>query len=362
MKRLSIGIVLATTAACSMGVGATIPSLSHTVFSSLRSSMNGASKSGQAIHSKGPQATASGSTVPLHHKVAVATSPQSVIVASIGTNAATLSWTSSEHATDYLVYRGTSPDLASAQVITQTSDNRFDDTGLQPKTTYYYWVAGSNAGGVAAPTRSVSFETYDSWSDIEQTYAESVVKVMTYDSVWGVFGSGTVGTGFVVQGGYIVTNYHIIDRWNWAIDVYYLSGTLKYHAKVVDVDKAHDLAVLQIVGATPPDVTPIPLGSNLPHSGDNVAVMGYPANQPLTFSTGTIDNLNSTVNVSGDGLRNVTLHNLIATNAKSVKGNSGSPLFNQYGQVVGVMESESVGGTPTAYAVPASQLAEWGIQ
>lgn len=358
MKRPPVGVLLIATALCSLGIGAAIPSLTHRMIST--HTFATPAPVGSPSTGNTSQALASGSS--LNKQTTPADSPQSVIVASFGTNDATLSWIPSSHATQYLVYRGTSPNLSNAQVVAQTSSNRFDDTNLQPNTVYYYWVAGSNQAGVASPSRCVSFETYDSWSDIRQKYAQSVVKVLTYNTIWGVFGSGTVGTGFVVQGGYIVTNYHIIDRWNWAIDVFYANGTKKFHARIVHVDKAHDLAVLQIVGAAPPNVAPVPLCDALPQKGDNVAVMGYPANRSLAFTTGTVNDVHSTVNVSGDGLSNVTLRNLIATNARSVKGNSGSPLFNRYGQAVGVMESESVNGSHIAYAVPARVLAQWGIQ
>lgn len=291
-------------------------------------------------------------------------SPATLVAVRFGSNDATLSWSQSARAQTYLLYRGTTPDFSQAQVIVEQSGTLYRDTGLNPLTTYYYWVGAKNESGTAPPLKRVSFETYDTWSDIERNDANSVVKIKVYTSALGVFGSEKEGTGWLAPGGYIVTNDHVIANWNWVIDIYVQnSGTpnfsgQKYHAKVVAVDEAHDLAILKVQNF--PQDTPLPISATPAQVGDTIAVYGRPGGEQLTLATGQVVQTGDSAHVTGDGV-DLSMTDLTLTDAPSVSGNSGSPVLNQYGQVVGIMESGSANTGNHNYFVPVKYLNQWGI-
>lgn len=182
----------------------------------------------------------------------------SIGVTAFGPTFATLRWPMSQDALDYVLYRSTTSNFANAKWIARQPDTTYNDTGLRQDTTYYYWVAAENSVGSSKPLTYARVTTHDSWSTIENQYADSVVKIKTYTSALGEFGDSVYGTGWISPGGYIVTNWHVIHDWNWVIDVYDQAGN-KYHAKIVEEDESHHLALLQFVGPAP-GLSPLPIG------------------------------------------------------------------------------------------------------
>ncbi len=144
------------------------------------------------------------------------------------------------------------------------------------------------------------------------------------------------GSGFIITSdGYIVTNYHVIEKSN-SVTVTMYDGTA-FEAAVVGYDESNDLAVLKI-DAT--GLTPVVLGdsSNL-NVGDSVLAIGNPLGE-LTFSltAGAVSALNREVTLSS----NVTM-NLIQTDCAINSGNSGGALFNMYGEVIGITNAKYSG-------------------
>ena len=161
----------------------------------------------------------------------------------------------------------------------------------------------------------------------QEIYAKvnpSVVTVM----VWLDQGA-SVGTGVIMsEDGYILTNYHVLAGGNECR--IYLDTGRAYDASFVAGDSANDIAVLKV------DAQGLPAAefgdSDTLQVGDQVYAIGNPLGTELrgTFTDGIVSAINRDVEVDG---RTMTL---IQTNAALNNGNSGGPLINAYGQVVGI--------------------------
>jgi serine protease Do len=151
---------------------------------------------------------------------------------------------------------------------------------------------------------------------------------------WGQQVKGAAaGSGFVITSdGYILTNYHVIKGAS-TITVAFVDGTT-YPATLVGGEEANDIAVLKI-DAT--GLTPVTLGdSDNLVVGEQVAAIGNPLGE-LTFSytSGSVSAKDRSITMS-DG----SIMNMIQTDAAINEGNSGGPLFNFYGQVVGIISAK----------------------
>jgi S1-C subfamily serine protease len=137
------------------------------------------------------------------------------------------------------------------------------------------------------------------------------------------------GSGFVLdKQGHILTNNHVIDNAQ-TVEVT-LSDKKKYKATVVGVDKNHDLALLQIKDAA--NLTPATLAesSNLV-VGQRVYAIGNPFGFSGTMTRGIISAIRSVEMPSGN-----RIDDAIQTDASVNPGNSGGPLLNSRGEVIGI--------------------------
>ncbi len=138
-----------------------------------------------------------------------------------------------------------------------------------------------------------------------------------------------LGSGFILdKQGHILTNNHVIDNAQ-RIEVK-LSNQKTYRATVLDVDRTHDLALLQITNAT--DLQPVTLAdsANLV-VGQQVYAVGNPFGFSGTMTRGIISALRSVQLPSG-----TKIENAIQTDASVNPGNSGGPLLNSRGEVIGI--------------------------
>jgi len=162
------------------------------------------------------------------------------------------------------------------------------------------------------------------------------------------------GSGFVYDSaGHIITNDHVVANAT-AISVMFSDGS-KYSAKVVGTDPSTDLAVLK-VNAPSSKLHPLTLGdsSNL-QVGDGVVAIGSPFGLDETVTTGIVSALNRDISSTN----NFTISGAIQTDAAINHGNSGGPLLNMSGQVVGIntqIESDSGGNEGVGFAVPSSTI------
>ena len=179
-----------------------------------------------------------------------------------------------------------------------------------------------------------------SLSEIYNTYADACVcitaQVPYTTSSW--FGNSTsmatsAGSGFIISdNGYIVTNYHVIDGAT-SVTVTLFNGD-EYEATYVGGEESNDVAILKIDAA---GLTHVVLGdSDQLTVGEQVCTIGN-ALGTLSFSqtSGYVSGLGRSVTYS-DG----TIINMLQTDCTINSGNSGGPLFNSYGQVVGITSAK----------------------
>ena len=187
----------------------------------------------------------------------------------------------------------------------------------------------------------------------EQLYAAnlpSCVGITVSTTSVNIFGQTSTaaasGSGFVLTGdGYIVTNYHVIEEAvkdsSVTVSVSFENGE-KYDAKVVGGEQDNDVAVLKIEAA---GLTPVTLGdSDKLVVGESVYAIGNPLGE-LTYSftdgmVSALDRLITTSSVNENGQTETTTLNVLQTNAAINPGNSGGPLFDSYGNVVGIVSAK----------------------
>lgn len=197
-----------------------------------------------------------------------------------------------------------------------------------------------------------------------QTLTAGEIYRKIYPSTVTILGkSGTsysVGTGIVFTAdGYIMTNYHVIAGCSacevWITNEYGVDAS--YDARLVGGDEQQDIAILKVeaTGLTPAEFG---VSSDLA-VGDKVYAIGNPLGLELrsTFTDGIVSYVDRSVDVDG-----VTM-TLIQTNAALNSGNSGGPLVNQYGQVVGINTIKMMSGYDTieglGFAIPTSVAERW---
>ena len=174
-------------------------------------------------------------------------------------------------------------------------------------------------------------------AEVYAANANSVVSInTTITGGTNIFGqvteSASAGSGFILTpDGYIVTNYHVVEDASTIKITLYNGDT--YDAVYIGGDEDYDIAVIKIEASGLQAVT---LGNSEGlNVGDRVLAIGNPLGE-LTFSMsgGMVSSVNRTINVSG------TPFNMIQTDTSINPGNSGGPLFNQYGEVVGIVSAK----------------------
>ena len=159
------------------------------------------------------------------------------------------------------------------------------------------------------------------------------------------FGTSTqtqqaLGSGFVIdKAGHIVTNYHVV-RGASAIQVSF-SNNERYRAKLVGSDPSTDISVLR-VGVKPTALKALPLGnSDSVRVGDQVIAIGNPFGLDRSVTAGIV----SAVQRRIEAPNNFSIAHVIQTDAALNHGNSGGPLLNAEGDVIGVNAQIATGGT-----------------
>ncbi|MCL1855397.1 MAG: trypsin-like peptidase domain-containing protein [Clostridia bacterium] len=151
------------------------------------------------------------------------------------------------------------------------------------------------------------------------------------------------GSGVVIAQGYVLTNYHVVDR---ATSVEVEAGDKTFEATIVGSDENLDVAVLKVDGLALPPVT---LGdSDLLNVGDWAICIGNPLSFTGTTTVGIISALNREIqNTSRDiyGRRTKSTNMMIQTDAAINSGNSGGGMFNVAGELVGIPSLKYGGST-----------------
>ncbi len=177
---------------------------------------------------------------------------------------------------------------------------------------------------------------------------------VTFTNFFGMQSSSAVsGSGFILsEDGYILTNYHVIEyavQQNSPITVMTYDGT-KYTATVVGTEQANDLAVLKI-DAT--GLSPATFGSSESlRVGDAVYAVGNPLGElEFSMSSGHVSALDRVITTEES-----ESINMFQIDAAVNPGNSGGPVYNSLGQVVGVVTAKysSTGVEGLGFAIPAN--------
>jgi len=232
-------------------------------------------------------------------------------------------------------------------------------TGLVPVNTETQTVVRQGATRTVAATTSEGMTP----TEIYDTYSRGVVEVVaTFSGTqsWGPYGpsSGSpraLGTGFVVsEDGYILTNAHVVSENGTLAETVTVSfkDEGKVAATIVGADDSSDVALLKIDPAEVTGLTVLPLGdSDALRVGEPVVAIGNPLGYDFTLTTGVISALDRELQSPNGSI----IPNGIQTDAAINSGNSGGPLIDSSGQVIGINEqiaTQSGGNEGLGFAVP----------
>ena len=189
----------------------------------------------------------------------------------------------------------------------------------------------------------------------ESTYMKMYPTASSSSGIGGgssVGGMEWTGTGFALTNNYIVTNYHVVEDAK-SIKIQGVNGnfTNKYNASVVATDKFNDLAILKVSGCTISSMEiPYSVKTFTSEVGEEVFVLGY----PLTSTMGDEIKLTTGVISSKTGFQGDVSQYQIS--APIQPGNSGGPLFDSKGNIVGIVSAKHRGTENVGYAIKASYL------
>ena len=183
-----------------------------------------------------------------------------------------------------------------------------------------------------------------------------LTRTVTYDRFFMVPSPAEgAGSGSVIdKQGHILTNYHVVEDAN-KVRVTLPGGKDPYEGEVVGEDPDNDVAVLKI-NAPPEELFPVPIGTseNL-RVGQRVYTLGNPFGLEGTLTTGIISNLNRTL-PSRTGRE---MKSIIQTDAAMNPGNSGGPLLDTSGRMVGMnvaIATKTGQSAGLGFAIPVNRI------
>ncbi|MGB9003290.1 MAG: trypsin-like peptidase domain-containing protein [Nitrosotalea sp.] len=171
--------------------------------------------------------------------------------------------------------------------------------------------------------------------------------------------STRLGSGFIYDAeGHIITNYHVVSG-TQTVYVTFADGNT-YAAKVIGTDQYNDIAVLNITdNFTYEKIIPLQFGnsSNL-QIGQYVAAIGNPFGLTQTLTHGIISAIGRSLSDSSTG--GFSIPDVIQTDAAINSGNSGGPLLDMYGHVIGMntaIQTDSGDFSGIGFVIPSNQIA-----
>jgi serine protease Do len=178
---------------------------------------------------------------------------------------------------------------------------------------------------------------------------------------WGARGTAPFsgsGSGVVIhEDGFIVTNYHVVrDARQISVTFDSKHDELSYPARLISYVESEDLALLKI--AHERDFPTIPLGTSSDLMlGESVVAIGNPYGQTHTVSVGIISGLHRNMDVPSEkGMLHFS--DLIQTDASINFGNSGGPLLNIHGELIGINSAMNVQAENIGFAIPVDRVRE----
>jgi S1-C subfamily serine protease len=229
-------------------------------------------------------------------------------------------------------------------------------TGADPSSS----AAAANpaaSGSSGASTTPVTIEADQAIIDVAQSASPAVVTITTEAAGNGqIFGPGAfpstgVGSGFIFDAnGLILTNHHVIEG-GQTITVTFQDGTEATGTVVAD-DPTHDLAVIKVAKAGLPTLE---IGdSSALKVGQLVVAIGSPLGTfTETVTSGILSATDRTIEVGSQGSRQTTsMSGLLQTDAAINEGNSGGPLLDSTGHVIGVNVAVATSAQGIGFAIP----------
>ena len=229
-----------------------------------------------------------------------------------------------------------------------------------PPTSLTQEPAPATSGSTVSDSNSGEMSSTDIYYNLALKQVVGISSEITTGNIWGMQVQGSVsGTGFVIsEDGYILTNYHVIEdayTTGSTINVMFSSesgyDTLQYTAEVVGFDRNNDVAVIKIDAS---GLTAATLGSsNDLRVGDTVYAVGNPLGELSYSMSDGIVSATDRVITTDEGTAN-----MFQITAAVNEGNSGGPVYNAYGQVVGIVTAKpnsTSSGTSTegiGFAIP----------
>lgn len=176
--------------------------------------------------------------------------------------------------------------------------------------------------------------------------------VALIDTVLPYEGAQGAGTGMVLtSSGQVLTNYHVVaDAGTIRVTIAETGKT--YSATVVGSDQTDDVALLQLKNAS--GLSTVKIDDDALAVGDDVTAVGNAGGTgTLTAADGTVSSLKASVTTAAEGsLSSETLKTMIETTADVVAGDSGGPLYDSEGEIVGIDTAASSGSEIDGYAIP----------
>jgi S1-C subfamily serine protease len=183
----------------------------------------------------------------------------------------------------------------------------------------------------AEPLGALEAENVHIYHQAAPAVANIVTKTVEYDFFYNAVPVEGAGSGFVIDpAGHILTNYHVVENAR-TIEVT-LGDQTRYKATYIGADQRNDIALIKI-DAPGKKLTALPLGDsrNL-QVGQRVLAIGNPFGFQSTLTTGVVSALGRTVQTSDTTF----IDEAIQTDAAINRGNSGGPLMNSHGEVIGI--------------------------
>ncbi len=182
-----------------------------------------------------------------------------------------------------------------------------------------------------------------------QVYSQCVNSVVaihctgTASSFGQIMQTSSSGSGFILSDdGYVVTNYHVVEGQN-RLQVVMYDGTT-YEAEYIGGNESNDIALIKVDAQNLPPVT-IGSSSDL-IVGDQVVAIGNPLGElASTLTVGYVSAKDRIVTSDGSQI------NMLQTDAAINPGNSGGPLFNMYGEVIGITSAKYSGTTDSGASI-----------
>lgn len=225
-----------------------------------------------------------------------------------------------------------------------------------------FWATGWLTKTNMVNSETVVSQEGDVIATVASKVSASVVSIVTESSARTYYGYSTTqqsaGTGIIISAdGYIMTNKHVVSTTTKSIQVVSADGTTYKDVSFVGSDPNNDVSFIKIKGVT--DLKAVTLGdSSAMKVGQKVVAIGNALGEyQNTVTTGIISALGRPV-TAGDstGAETEQLENLIQTDAAINSGNSGGPLVNLSGEVIGMNTAVATDAQGIGFAIPINDV------